>query len=376
MLKSLFSSSWKKDPSEFRAFLMKLFLLLAFILGIWLVYSILHIVIALVFSAFLVMLFSPFLNWGNRHHIPDWLGIIIVYLAILGLILLIFFSILPIFIDQILSIFHDVSSWFDALEKAYNLHGVEWLGLPTILGNLIQHLDLNDIFSLLRNNFWSISEFATTNLKNIANQWVGLVSGIGTVLISIATTFVFAFFMTLERKRIRLFFYEIIPASVSRYLQKREDGIIHTLSSWMRGQIILSLSMSLLVYVGLWILHAFGIVIENKATLAMLAGLLESIPYFWPFLALLPALALAGSVSWIAILAVLILYIVLQQLEGQVLVPVIMSKSLNLSPFFVLVMMAIGASVANVLGILLAVPVAAIIEIGVTDFLEYKKNHS
>lgn len=73
--------------------------------------------------------------------------------------------------------------------------------------------------------------------------------------------------------------------------------------------------MSLLVYIGLWILHAFGVVIENKATLALLAGLLESIPYFGPFLALLPALALASSGGWIAILAVFLLYIGLQQLE-------------------------------------------------------------
>lgn len=372
MLKSLFQTT-SKEPSSYRVFLWKLLILLAFALGLWFAYSILHVILAFAFSAFLVMLFSPFLNWCNRHRIANWLGIIIIYIILLGLITLIFVSIVPIFVNQISQLIHAIASWFNLIEQSYKANGVSALGLPDFITNYIKDLDWKDLFAFLRSNIWSIGTTISGNLKNIASGWAGVISSVSNIIFSIATTFVFTFFMAIERKNVYALFYDILPKKLSDYLAHREVDIMNRLSSWIKWQLILSVSISLLVYIGLWILHTFGIVIENKATLALLAGLLESVPYFGPFLAVLPALALAGSVSWIAVIVVLFLYIWIQQLEGQVLVPLIMSKSLDLSPLFVLVMMAIGISTAGVLGILLAVPVAAIIEIGVRDFLEYKK---
>lgn len=372
MFKSLFQTT-SKEPTSYRIFLWKLLILLAFALWLWFAYSILHVILAFVFSAFLVMLFSPFLNWCNRHRIANWLGIIIIYIILLGLITLIFVSIVPIFVNQISQLIHAIASWFNLIEESYKANGVSALGLPDYITDYIKDLDWKDLFAFLRSNIWSIGTTISSNLKNITSGWAGVISSVGNVIFSIATIFVFTFFMAIERKSIYELFYDVLPSKMSKYLVSREMDIMNRLSSWVKWQLILSVSMSLLVYIGLWILHAFGIVIENKATLALLAGLLESVPYFWPFLALLPALALAWSVSWVAVVAVFFLYIWIQQLEGQVLVPVVMSKSLDLSPLFVLVMMTIGVSIAGVLGILLAVPFAAIIEIGVRDFLEYKK---
>ena len=96
---------------------------------------------------------------------------------------------------------------------------------------------------------------------------------------------------------------------------------------------------------------------------------MEFIPYIGPFLALLPALAIAANMGLTPIIAVLILYIVIQQLENNVLVPLVMSKTLDISPLLILVVMMIGASLFGITGILLAIPFAALLRLAVSDWL-------
>ena len=76
-----------------------------------------------------------------------------------------------------------------------------------------------------------------------------MISFVGSTIFSILTTFVFAFFLALNRKAVRNFFYDILPINVSKYIESREDPIMWTLASWLRGQVILSITVFLFVYV-------------------------------------------------------------------------------------------------------------------------------
>lgn len=100
---------------------------------------------------------------------------------------------------------------------------------------------------------------------------------------------------------------------------------------------------------------------------------MEFIPYIGPFIALLPALALVAGMGIIPIVSVFILYILIQQAENNILVPMVMSKSLNISPFLILFMMTVMASLFGVIGILLAIPFTAIIQMVVNDVLEKRE---
>lgn len=100
---------------------------------------------------------------------------------------------------------------------------------------------------------------------------------------------------------------------------------------------------------------------------------MEFIPYIGPFLALLPALAIAAGMGMPAVVTVFVLYILIQQAENNILVPMVMSKTLDISPFFILVVMTAGASLFGIVGILLAIPFAAIAKILTRDFIAWKK---
>lgn len=97
---------------------------------------------------------------------------------------------------------------------------------------------------------------------------------------------------------------------------------------------------------------------------------MEFIPYIGPLLSLVPAVIIGLGISWKVALAITILYIIIQQVENNFLVPYIMSRSLDLSPFFVFIIMLIGGTLGGILGIILAIPIAGIIRV---VFDEYRK---
>lgn len=189
----------------------------------------------------------------------------------------------------------------------------------------------------------------------------------------VALVTVFTFFLVLERHAVLEFFYRAVGQRAAAYFKTKERSIVLTLSSWIRGQMLLGISIFSLTLFGLYVLEwAFGIRLESRFALALIAGIMEFIPYIGPLIALLPALALALGMGPESVIAVLVLYLLIQQAENNVLVPWLMSKSLDLSPFYVLVMTTVGATLGGVVGILIALPAAGILRIFSDDFLVRK----
>ncbi|MDD3793799.1 MAG: AI-2E family transporter [Candidatus Gracilibacteria bacterium] len=367
----------KDDREEYLKFSIKFLIVIIILSIICFLYLQINILKILFFSSFLLVLFSSFLNKMNKIKIPDILGIFVIYFFFILFILISFFAIIPIFVEQTYNLVNFFANKFELLEQTYISGGIDGLGLNnTILKYFlpfIENINLETLLNSLKDNFASISQFIASNLGSIASSSTGFVMSVGNMLFQIAMIFVFNFFMVLERKNIKKFFYDIIPNNVSKYLSSREDKIVLSLYEWLKGQFLLAIIMFFIVFISLTILSFFGIDLENNFTLAIIAGLMEFIPYLGPILALLPALAIALGLGLNTALIILGLYLLIQWVENNILVPYIMSKSLDLSPFFVLFMMTLGASVAGIVGIILAVPLSAVLQIFVKDYLKFKK---
>jgi predicted PurR-regulated permease PerM len=135
--------------------------------------------------------------------------------------------------------------------------------------------------------------------------------------------------------------------------------------------LILSFSIFFITYVSLTLVEfIFGFDTGRTFTLALISGVMEFIPYIGPLLSLIPALIIGAGISWQVALAITILYLIIQQVENNILVPYVMSRSLDLSPFLVFVVMIAGATLGGILGIILAVPVAAICRVA---YMSYRK---
>ena len=139
------------------------------------------------------------------------------------------------------------------------------------------------------------------------------------------------------------------------------------LGLWLRGQLILCLVIFILTYIGLLILG-----VKYALIIAVIAGLTEFIPYLGPVLGAIPAVFIAFTQSPTLALFTAILYIIIQQIENNFLVPKIMQKAVGLNPIVSIVAIMIGFSVGGVVGALLSIPVATAGTVLVEDMLHNK----
>jgi len=123
--------------------------------------------------------------------------------------------------------------------------------------------------------------------------------------------------------------------------------VTNAVHSWLKGQLKLSGLMFLLNLVGLWIVSLFGVPVHNIFALALIAGMAESVPYAGPILTFITAFLMVlvspdSSIS--ALITICVLYVIFQQIEGNIMVPMIMSKTMDLSALYILLMTLAGAT--------------------------------
>ncbi|EKE29378.1 MAG: protein of unknown function UPF0118 [uncultured bacterium (gcode 4)] len=368
----MFKKEWILTQED-RVFARKLAIFTAFLIVLFFIYSVADVLIVLFFALFLNVLFAPFLNMLNRARIRDGFWIIIIYLLIILFLVVVFFAIIPIFTKQIIFLFTQIWDNVNNLKTAYETWWLEWLWIPTYLRWVLETVDFWSLFSSIKDNAKDISVYVSGNLKNFLSSWAGVIFSFTSAIFHFLLVLIFAFFIALERKNVRNFFYKALPENASKYILSREATIVSTLSGWFRWQVILGISMFFATLLWLLIIRVFWIKIDEFFSLALISWMMEFIPYIWPIIAFLPALALSTAfwIKWV--ITIVILYLVLQQTENNLLVPYIMSKTLSLSPFAVLLGMSIAASLLWIIWIIVAIPVISVMQIFLDDYFKSKK---
>jgi len=185
------------------------------------------------------------------------------------------------------------------------------------------------------------------------------------------------FFIILERRSLIRWFLAILPSDLGHYFRHRQVVISHAIHAWLRGQLMLALFMFIINLIGLSIAQWLGLPVSHIFSLALIAGAMEFVPYLGPVIAFIPAFLMvlvSPEVSMWGIGSVIGLYILFQQLEGNVMVPLIMSRTLSLSSLYILVVTLVGASLGGPLGVLLAIPLASILNIFYHDWMHYRRS--
>src|SRR5262249_27668826 len=129
-------------------------------------------------------------------------------------------------------------------------------------------------------------------------------------------------------------------------------------SAWLTGQVILSVVIGVSSVIGLALLG-----VPYFYVLALTAAIGELIPFLGPLLAAIPGIALAASLSWERMLVVALFYLVQQQTESNILLPRIMGQRVGLNAAVIIIALLIGESLLGILGAVLAVPTAAVLQV-------------
>jgi predicted PurR-regulated permease PerM len=183
-------------------------------------------------------------------------------------------------------------------------------------------------------------------------------------LIAILTVLVFAFYMLISRNRLEDQLGTFFGEEKKKELGNLIDTLEKKLGGWARGELILMLSIGVATYIGLRIIG-----IPYALPLAILGGIFEIIPFLGPILAAIPSILIGFGISPITGVGVTALTFLIHQLEGYVLVPKVMEKSVGVSPLVTLISLAVGARLAGVVGAIISVPVVITLQVLAKKYL-------
>ncbi len=319
--------------------------LLLVVLGVFFLYTVKE-VIGVVFIAWvLASALDPLVDRLKRYKIPRALSILGVYLLIILIIVLVFYLLIPPLAEQIKAMTVQLPDYLSQIAPDFLNQDNNWL-------------------AKIQENLKYVSE-------NLGKLTSGLYSAVTSIFGAFATfviILVITFYMTVEEEGIKRFFRSLAPLKYQPYLIQKINRVQEKMGSWLWGELLLMLVVGFLAGLSMWILG-----LKYFLVLGLLAALFEVVPIIGPILASLPAIFFAFSDRPLKALLVIIIYVVIQQIENQILVPKIMNKAVGLNPIIVLVTVLIGAKIAGLIGVILAVPTATIISIFLEDFFQKKE---
>lgn len=190
------------------------------------------------------------------------------------------------------------------------------------------------------------------------DQVIGAGSAIAATFGAFTTVATLVFFWTHERARLQRFVLAFLPADRRAGTRAAWNDVEDRLGRWVRAQLTLMGLMGVATGIAYTVLGLPG-----ALAVALAATLLEAIPIVGPLLGAIPALLVAAALRPDLVVAVVLVYAVIQLAEANVVVPVLMGNSVGLSPFIVLVAVLLGATLGGGIGAFLAVPIAASAEI-------------
>lgn len=286
----------------------------------------------------------------ERRYVPRAIAILAIYIALVGMVALLIVGIAPSVGDQFGNLRDELPAQLQELQ-------VEWRqsGNPVLSGTGA------DLIGQARD---AIQRPPEPPQDAAVNVLAGLVGGIVGALGLLAISFYYLMEKPLLK---RLVLDEFTPGSRSR-AERVWDDVEHKVGGWIRGQLILC--------VIIWILATIGYAILDLRfwpVLGLIAGVTEIIPILGPWLGGIPAVIIALTEGWQKAAFVVGFIVILQFLENTVLVPRVMRGAVGLTPLTVFVAVLAGTNFFGPAGAVLAIPIAALIQVVLTDYLDTRR---
>ncbi|MBI4035475.1 AI-2E family transporter [Candidatus Daviesbacteria bacterium] len=304
-----------------------------FILGIWLIYLILDLLIILFVALILMSAIFPIVKFLHRFKVPKSLGIALTYIIIIGILSALLAIVVPPLVDETRKLI---------------------LTLPPYLDSVLEIAAIDK--SVLQAQLSDLS-------KNIFSITLSLFDNFLTIIFLLVVTF----YLLLERESLEDKLASLFVCREEK-IKRAIVQIEEKLGNWLRGQLFLSLIIGSLTYIGLLILG-----VPYALPLAVVAGILEVVPVIGPIISAIPSVLITLTISPVLSLGVAAMYFIIQQLENNLIVPQVMKRAVGLNPLMVILAIAIGSRLLGIAGALLAVPMTVVIQIVATRIIEEKR---
>lgn len=326
--------------------------ILLIVLLLYFLFLIKDVVVILFVSLILASALDPWVDWLQKKKIPRSASVAFIYLIAISIIGSILFLLIPPISQEFGQLASNFPQYFEKIMSGFS--------------NLKEFSTRYGFYDNIKSSLEALSSSLQGAATGVFSTVAGFIGGI----MSFFLIMVLTFYMVVEENAIKKLIWSIAPTKHQPYIMHLINRMQQKIGFWLRGQLILSLVVFVFVYAGLSILG-----VEYALVLALMAFILEMVPYIGPTLAAIPAVLLALTQSPMLALFVAIYYYITQQIENNILVPKIMQKAVGLNPIVSISVLLIGFKLAGILGAMLSIPVATAVNVFIQD-LFIKKDSS
>ena len=310
----------------------------------YVLYLLRDILIWVIFALIISVLFDPAINFLKKF-MPRIMAVVLIYVVVFGIIGVSIYLVAPVFITEINQFSKDFPSYFEKIS-------------PSLRGLGIEAFD-------------SFEQFIKTVEDQLAGISSSVLSAIGAIfggLFSTITILTIALFLSLEEKGLEKVVgalspkkYEAVVLSILEKSQRKVAG-------WFGTKILSSVFISVLTFLICYVLS-----IEYAISFGLFTGVFNLIPIIGPVISGAVIGIILVTSSWLKAAFFIAAFILIQQIEGNILTPVLTKKFIGLPPVLVLVALLVGGKLWGFMGALLAIPMAGIFFEFLRDFLKKKK---
>ena len=317
---------------------------------LWVLYLVRDVLLLIYVSVLLAIGFAPIV-YAIEHQqvvpvgqrLPRWLAILVVYVVIVGSLIVVGLLVIPPLVEQARAL---------------------WTALPSLIDRgqeLLLRYGLLDHRITLEEAIRRAPASGGDAVGTVAMAATGVVTGV----FALITVLILTFYLLIESASLFNGFARLFPRAERPRVREASAKISAKISAWLSGQLILAGTIGVSAAIGLYLLG-----VPYFYVLALVAAIGEMIPVVGPVLSSIPAVIVGFTVSPQTGLFVLIFFLIQQQVENHLLVPKVMERQVGVSPVVVLVALLIGGSLLGIMGALLAVPSAAILQVVVQELLD------
>jgi predicted PurR-regulated permease PerM len=329
---------------------------LAIVAGVYIFWLLRDLALLVLTAIVIASAIEPGVAFFIRQHIPRFISALLVYVLVFGSIFALIYFLFPPIIADAANFLSAMPKYLDTLNVSSPFSNIaNATGLAANQGGIQSFVQ-----TLL--SFQSVFTAGSSGVLQLIITFFG---GIFSLMLVIVLSFYFA----LQDTGVDDFLRMVMPVAYEEYsvdLWKRSQKKI---GLWMQGQILLSVIVGILVYLGLLIIG-----IPYALLLSVFTALAEIIPVFGSLIAGAAAAIVGYSDGGIALATIVAgLYVVVNQFESNLIYPLIVKKIVGIPPLLVIVALIAGYTLAGFLGVLLSVPLAAVVLELITDFDKRKR---
>lgn len=325
-----------------------------------------NVILPIILAVIVYYLLRPILRLLEKIKIKRVWGILIIFLVLVGLITLLVFLVFPFLKGQIFKLVEELPTYFIQL-----FNDLDAFLRTSIFKDYYLQIE-NDVASVLNGLPDEIGDFVQNTVTGIATGISSIVGVLTSFVLAIVTVPFIVFYLLKDGEKLPNFVMKLFPPRMRDDLQEVFTGIDRQISSYIQGQILVSMCIGLMIYIGFTIIQ-----MPYALLLGVIAMVTSVVPYLGPVIAITPAAIIALVTSPLLLVGLAIVWTVVQLIEGKFISPQIMGKSLHVHPITIIFVLITAGSLFGVPGVILGIPGYAILKVIISHFYTlFKKRYN